>query len=157
MDLEIAKRLTRELWPPASKGEPGGELAWAIAQTLAQQFSEVPVAAYARSAEGLGWLLFKESLYRAESRPNSEGEGGDFNLRGWALLTPAWRVSLDSHGTMLGLGHPGLVTKWSFSFEDKVLLEVEGTVILRNDPQVDDAERFARLLAKSVGWSAIGA
>jgi len=154
MDLETAKALTRKLWPPASKGGPGGELEWTIAQTLANQFAAEPLATFAQPSEGAAWLLFEASLHRGESRPD-ERESGEFSLRGWPLTNAAWRVSLDSHSAMLDLGRPGLETSWGFSFEDKPLLEIKGQVALESDPEPNEGERFARLLAGSVGWSAL--
>ena len=97
MDLETARTLTGQLWPPASKGGPGGELEWTIAQTLANQFAAEPLATLAQPSEGAAWLLFK--------------------------------------------GQP--------------LLEIKGRIVLERDPEPDEDERFARLLAGSVGWSAL--
>lgn len=154
MDLETARTLTRQLWPPASEGGPGGELEWTIAQTLANQFAAEPLATLAQPSEGAAWLLFEGSLHQGESRPD-EGEGGEFSLRGWPLTSAAWRVSLDSHGATLNLGQPGLETNWGFSFEGQSLLEIKGKIALERDPKPDEDERFARLLASSVGWSAL--
>lgn len=154
MDLETAKSLARELWPPTARGGPGGELEWAIAQTLANQFAEEPLAVYGQPSEAAAWLLFESSIHRGEPQPG-DGDGGVFNLRGWPLAGDAWRVELDSHGAMLALGRPGLLTRWSFSFQGEQLLEIEGEVALDKDPEPDQGERFARLLAGSVGWSTL--
>lgn len=155
MDIETAKTLTRKLWPPASKGCPGGELQWTIAQTLANQFAAEPLATLAQPSGGAAWFLFEASLHRGESRPD-ERESGEFSLRGWPLTNATWRVSLDSHSAMLDLRRPGLETSWGFSFEGQSLLEIKGKIALERDhPEPDEDERFARLLAGSVGWSAL--
>jgi hypothetical protein len=154
MDLEVAKRLTRKLWVPESSGGRGSELEWAIAQTLAQQFAEEPRATHDDAEEGVAWLLYEGSLYRGESRTACGQESDGFELRAWSLEGADWRVSLESHGARLTSGDSGLVTKWAFTFADQVVVSVQGEVVLA-DGAPDEAERFARLLAGSLGWSAL--